>query len=219
MKLQIRNQDDMVRIVEEYGFLPFFRSAIPGFSVEELAVPAVWFPPKGEGVWEWKSIVIDRTGGTYGRFFHSRPAFVSKEFFTLLAAYRRDGYDFEGFSNDGHATRSERTVHSLLEETDSESSTFLKLKAKMSKTTFEKAIAGLQMKTFAVIQRFDYKLTKDGRSYGWGVARYALADYIFDDLETEVDRYTPEEAYGKLESHLKERFPDCDTGDIHRLLG
>ena len=134
----IKGKDDMAVIVEKYGFLPFFSSSIPGFSVEELSSPEVWFPPKGEGVWEWKDDVISMTGGAYGRFFHSRPAFVSREFFTLLAAYRRDGYDYEGFSGDGHATRSERTVYEKLEETDSEVSTYLRLQTKLSRSTFDK---------------------------------------------------------------------------------
>lgn len=216
---RIKSPDDMVSIVQEYGFLPFFTSAIPGFSVEELADPSVWFPPKGEGVWEWKSRVIAETGGTYGRFFHNRPVFVSKEFFFLLASYRRDGYDFEGFSNDGHATRSERAIYSILEETGSDISSFLRLKAKMSRTTFDKAIAGLQMKTYAVIQDFEYKLTKDGRNYGWGVARYALADYVYEDLEDRIDDHSPEEAYSLLIKQLMKKFHDCDESDIRRLLG
>ena len=217
---RIKSPDDMVSIVQEYGFLPFFTSAIPGFSVEELADPSVWFPPKGEGVWEWKSRVIAETGGTYGRFFHNRPVFVSKEFFFLLAAYRRYGYDFEGFSNDGHATRSERAIYSILEETGSDISSFLRLKAKMSRTTFDKAIAGLQMKTYAVIQDFEYKLTKDGRNYGWGLARYALADTFFGpDFEDDIDRYLPEDAYEALIDHILSRFSGCDRSDAVRLLG
>ena len=218
--MRIRSGDDMVRIVEEYGFLPFFSSVIPGFSVEEMADPSVWFPPEGEGVWDWKNDVIERTGGTYGRFFHSRPAFASRKFFTLLAAYRRDGYDFEGFSNDGHATRSERTLHSILEETGSEISTYLRLKAKMSKTTLDKAVSGLQMKTFIVIEGFDYRKTRDGRNYGWGIARYALTEHVFgESFEDEIDQYSPAEAYRLLKEHILSKFPECMESDAARLLG
>ena len=210
----------MAEIVRKYGFLPFFSSAIPGFSVEEMAAPEVWFPPKGEGVWEWKDDVIAATGGTYGRFFHSRPAFISKDFFTLLAAYRRDGYDYEGFSNDGHATHSERVVYEKLSESESEISSYLRLKTKLSRSTFDKAVAGLQMQTFALIAGFDYKLTKDGRNYGWGVARYALAESFFGpSLESEIDRWTPEEAYETLIDHILTRFSDCDRSDAERLIG
>lgn len=216
----IKGKDDMAAIVEKYGFLPFFSSSIPGFSVEELSSPEVWFPPKGEGVWEWKDDVISMTGGAYGRFFHSRPAFVSREFFTLLAAYRRDGYDYEGFSGDGHATRSERTVYEKLEETDSEVSTYLRLQTKLSRSTFDKAVAGLQMQTFAVISGFDYKRSKDGRNYGWGLARYALADTFFGpDFEDDIDRYLPEDAYEALIDHILSRFSGCDRSDAVRLLG
>ena len=216
----IRNKNDMADIVEKYGFLPFFTSAMPGFSIEELAAPEVWFPPKGEGVWEWKDDVISMTGGAYGRFFHSRPAFVSREFFTLLAAYRRDGYDYEGFSGDGHATHSERVVYEKLSETESEVSTYLRLQTKLSRSTFDKAVAGLQMQTFAVISGFDYKLSKDGRNYGWGLARYALADTLFGPgFESRIDEHSPKEAYEILIDHILECFPGCTRSDAIRLLG
>ena len=40
---QLHSADDMIAAVEEYGFLPFFQNEIPGFSVEELCVPELWF--------------------------------------------------------------------------------------------------------------------------------------------------------------------------------
>ena len=97
--MTIRSEKDIVKAVRHYGFLPFFKSAIPGLSVEEMADSSVWFPPKGEGVWEWKDPVIKETGAAYGKFFLSRPGFVSSELFPVLAAYRRDGYDVEGMIN------------------------------------------------------------------------------------------------------------------------
>ena len=83
----IRCEKDIEDIVQEYGFLPFFTSAIPGFSIEEMADRKVWFPPQGEGVWEWKDPVIRGTGAAYGRFILSRPGFASPEFFGMLASY------------------------------------------------------------------------------------------------------------------------------------
>ena len=53
---RIKTEKDIEKAVEEYGFLPFFRSVIPGLSLEEMADSSVWFPEKGEGVWEWKAV-------------------------------------------------------------------------------------------------------------------------------------------------------------------
>ena len=209
----------MEEIVEKYGFLPFFRSAIPGFSVEEMAESSVWFPPEGEGVWEWKEPVIEATGCAYGKFFLSRPSFVSRKLFPLLSAYRRDGYDFEGLVNDGLATHSERVIYSILEETGSETSTFLRYKANMSKSAFDSSNTRLQMRTFMMISGFDYRLTKDGRPYGWGIARYALPENIYPDLETTLDSLRPEEAHEMLMKHLSHTFPETDSSALRRLIG
>ncbi len=35
----IYNAEDLLNKVEEYGFLPFFKNGIPGFSVEEMCPP------------------------------------------------------------------------------------------------------------------------------------------------------------------------------------
>ena len=111
---RIKTEKDIEKAVEEYGFLPFFRSVIPGLSLEEMADSSVWFPEKGEGVWEWKDPVIASTGCAYGKFFLAHPGFVSKELFMILASYRRDGYDIEGMINDGLLSHNE--VHQTPDE-------------------------------------------------------------------------------------------------------
>ena len=39
---QLHSADDLIAAVEQYGFLPFFRNEIHGFSVEELCPPELW---------------------------------------------------------------------------------------------------------------------------------------------------------------------------------
>ncbi len=51
---QLHSADDLIATVEQYGFLPFFRNEIPGFSVEELCPPELWFADDADGPWEWK---------------------------------------------------------------------------------------------------------------------------------------------------------------------
>ena len=38
-KTLLRSSDDLITAVEQYGFLPFFRNEIHGFSIEELCPP------------------------------------------------------------------------------------------------------------------------------------------------------------------------------------
>nr|WP_243140407.1 hypothetical protein [Faecalibacterium prausnitzii] len=39
---QLHSADDLIAAVEQYGFLPFFRNEIHGFSIEELCPPELW---------------------------------------------------------------------------------------------------------------------------------------------------------------------------------
>ena len=215
----IRCEKDIEDIVQEYGFLPFFTSAIPGFSIEEMADRKVWFPPHGEGVWEWKDPVIAGTGAAYGRFFLSRPGFASREFFMLLSAYRRDGYDFEGMVNDGMVTKNERTIYSILEEAGTASSAFLRQRAGMSKSVFDSTITRLQMRTFMMVSGFGYNLTKDGRPYGWGIARYALPEAVYEELEDTLNALEPADAKDRLLADLRRHFPDADDDALLRTIG
>lgn len=216
---RIKMEKDIEKAVEEYGFLPFFRSVIPGLSLEEMADPSVWFPEKGEGVWEWKDPVIASTGCAYGKFFLAHPGFVSKDLFMILAAYRRDGYDIEGMINDGLLSHNEVNLYNILAETGSERGAYLRAKANMSKSSFDKYNTRLQMKTFMMISGFEFGIAKDGHRYGWGVARYAIPEAVYENFEESIDKWKPKEAYSILFRHLKSLLPAADDSDITRFLG
>ena len=49
---QLHSADDLIAAVEQYGFLPFFRNEIHGFSIEELCPPELWFADDVDGPWE-----------------------------------------------------------------------------------------------------------------------------------------------------------------------
>ena len=57
---QLHSADDLIAAVEQYGFLPFFRNEIHGFSIEELCPPELWFADDVDGPWEWKGPAAER---------------------------------------------------------------------------------------------------------------------------------------------------------------
>jgi len=69
----VDTERDLIEAVKSFGFVPFFRNSIRGFSIEEHVSPWAWFPDTGDGVWEWKGPVIRESGCVYGRFFETRP--------------------------------------------------------------------------------------------------------------------------------------------------
>ena len=45
----IRTKEDLVGLVRELGFLPFFTNEVPGFSIEENVSPSAWYGGDREG--------------------------------------------------------------------------------------------------------------------------------------------------------------------------
>ena len=114
-KILIRTIEDLEDIINQWGFLPFFRGRIPGFSIEEVADPAIWYEDGDFRVWDWKGPAIQDLRCAYGKFFEKKAAFISREWFYDFANYRRDGYDYEGFFNDEKAI----SIRAYPEEKDS----------------------------------------------------------------------------------------------------
>ena len=68
----IRSKEDIVRLVGELGFLPYFKGEIPGFSIEENC-PHFWGTPENPDCpWDWKGPVIRESGCAYGKYYRGR---------------------------------------------------------------------------------------------------------------------------------------------------
>ena len=59
---EIRTKEDIVRLVNELGFLPYFKGEIPGFSIEENCRCFWGTPDDPDCPWDWKGPII-REGG------------------------------------------------------------------------------------------------------------------------------------------------------------
>ncbi len=217
----IRTKEDLIKAIDEMGFLPLFENSIPGFSVEENVDPAIWFGSE-PGPWEWKGPVIQETGCAYGKFFEQKAVFVSREWFPDLANYRRDGYDFDARFDDGLAPFRDKELFDLLDETAPIMTGDLRDKGhyrKGGKKGFETIINRLQAQCYVLISDFKYKRDRQGRQYGWGVAEYSTPEKFLGEAFTErVYRRTPEEAYAKVLDHLRKLLPEAEEAAIRKIL-
>lgn len=117
MRFTIRSEADLIKAINKYGFLPFFRNSIEGFSIEEhIALEHWYYSDSGQwDAWEWKGPVIQKTGCAYGKFFEHKAVYISKEWFPDFANYRRDGYDFDARYDEGLAKRTDKVLYDLLD--------------------------------------------------------------------------------------------------------
>lgn len=172
---ELKSADDIIRLVQEVGFLPFSTNTIRGFSVEECCPPeqfaAVWGGP-----WEWKGPIARSKKCIYGKFFKGKAGFVSLEYFPDFVNYRRGGYDFDSRFDEGLAPYKHKYVFETVAQNGPVLSTDLKARCNYRKggnTGFETVITHLQMQTYLSIADIVYTLDKHGDPYGWGVAKYA----------------------------------------------
>ncbi len=219
----IKTINDLENLVEEWGFLPFFRGRIPGFSVGEISDPAIWYDEGDFSVWDWKGPVIQDQKCAYGKFFEKKAAFISREWFFDFANYRRDGYDYEGMIEDELVSYKDRKLYELVAENGPVLSKELKALGNYRKggnTGFDTFITRLQMQGFVLVNDFKYMTDRYGKEYGWGVAEYATPEWFFgDEFVKQTYSRSPEESYERIFKHLKGLFPEASEADVKKVLG
>lgn len=219
---ELRSAQDIVELVEELGFLPFFANEIRGFSVEECCAPELWFSDTVDGPWEWKGPIARSGRCLYGKFFDGRAGFVSRDCFPDFANLRRDGYDFDARYDDGLAARRDKDLYDTVAEHGTLLSKELKDLCNYRKggnKGFDTVITRLQMQTYIIISDFVYMQDKNGKTYGWGVAQYAAPEHLYGyDAVTAVYARRPEESRRRLAERLQKELPDTEPEKILRLL-
>ena len=219
---QIRSADDMTQLVENVGFLPFFKNPIPGFSIEECCPRELWFSDDADGPWEWKGPAARSGRCVYGKFFRNKSGFISREWFPDFANYRRDGYDFDARFDDDLASYKDKGVFDTISEHGELLSKELKKLCNYRKggnKGFDTVITRLQMQTYINIADFVYMKDKYGQIYGWGVAKYSTPEAQFGyDFVTSAYRREPEESRERIIAHLKTILPDADTEQLLKLM-
>lgn len=217
----LRSAKDLANLVEELGFLPFFKNEIVGFSVEECTPAELWFSEE-EGPWEWKGPVIRATHCAYGKFYKGKAVYISKKYFPDFANLRRDGYDYDSRMDEGIARHRDVPIMQELWKEPSLISKELKRRVCFSedrKKTFESSLTFLQMGCYINIEDFVYAISKTGKPYGWGLARYTTPEaYFGDGFRKEAYSRQPDASYAALEAYLVKLLPHASLGQIERFL-
>ncbi len=225
----VRRKQDLIDAVREFGIVPYFRTSIPGFSLEEHCHPAVLFSDTGDDTWAWKGPVIRESGCAYGKFFEKKAAYVSRELFVDLANYRRDGYDFDARYDDGLARFQDKQLYDLIDANGPILSKELRstggyaYSGRWQKTEgkkgFDSSITRLQEQCYVLISDFVYTIDKNGNRRGWGVAEYNTPEkHLGDGFAAAVYVHEPKESRERLLEHLVYLFPDVPAADLKKFL-
>lgn len=209
---RIKSPWELIDYVNQVGFLPLFENEIKGFSAEERTSPKYWWSGDAEhDPWEWREIIARSGQVAYGKFFHNKAGFISKEWLPYFANYRRDGYDFDARYEDGLASRRSKKIMDLFEDYEELFSFEMKKKAGFGKDgekNFSGVVSELQMQTYLVMSDFRSRKNKAGEQYGWPVAVYSTPEQLWGrDLVASAYREDPKESWERIVLRVKELYP------------
>ena len=237
----IHSREDIEKQIKEWGFLPFFADSIPGFSLEEMTPPELWFPEddlSDMGVWDYKTDIILEADCAYGKFYKKKACFISMDWFPDFVNYRRSRYvltpDEQSILNvlgehhsllskelkrlSGYLPKKTPRISNPINRLILEETKISHRKAKTDKESFDTAITRLQMAGYIVSAAFEYNYDKQGKRYGWGVARYCTPEDFFGEDRINV-KYDAQTSYEKLYSHLREILPHAQEEQIKQIIG
>lgn len=240
--ITIERQEQVERLISEWGFLPFFKNGIKGFSIEEMTPPDILFGDNldnfNNGPWGWKGPIIAQWQSAYGKFFRGKAGFVSLEWLPDFINWRRSLHPLGGQDPDArHILDVLVAAESMLSKELKKASGFTlsrkrSLPAPGSPTSdtvenkrngmaFDSLIARLQMGTHVCIADFEYLVSKKGEPYGWGVARYCTPEAMYPELfpiAEAVEGRTPQQSRQRIIDHLCRQLPDVDSKLWEKLI-
>ena len=226
MREPIRSKEDMERLIQAFGFLPFFENGIPGFSLEEHTPAELWYNGSVDGrddwpVWDWKGPVASTGRCMYGKFFCKKAGFVSREWLPDFLNVRRNGMTFDEWYEEGLIFYKDKALLDAVRMYGAMLTPHLKMQCNYKKggnTGFETVVTRLQMQTWLCISDFVYRLDKFGKEYGWGVALYTTPESRFGEDALFCPR-TPDESRERILEHLSALLPHADERQLLKMLG
>ena len=222
--LRIRSWRELMDWIDAVGFLPLFKNAIQGFSVEEHTSDLYWWSGDAEqDPWEWRQLIARSGQVAYGKFFGKRAGFISRAWFPHFANWRRDGYDFDSRWDEGLASLRQKRVMDQFAAGDALYSFALKRLAgfgKEGEKNFEGTVTDLQMGGYLLIRDFRRRLNKKGRPYGWPISVYATPEALWGYAHI-ASAYSAEPARSRelVFQQIAKNFPSATPAALQAVLG
>lgn len=218
----LRSPEDAKALIRRIGFLPLFSNSIPGFSIEEH-VPAEnwWTGDPQTDPWEWRMILAADEAIAYGKFFNKTAGFISKDFFPVLANYRRNGYDFDALFEDELASyRSKKIMDVFACDDEGRGKEMLSSEIRELAGKDEATLTELQMQTYLIVSAFRQRKNKKGQLYGWHLSVYETPETKWGrDVIASGYKEDPVKSWKTIVSRMKTHFPEAGEEQVRKLLG
>ena len=186
--------------------------------------PVRWFSGEPDrDPWEWRARVVnERDDIAYAKFFLRRAGFITREWYPYFLAVRRRGRDFAEAYADGLYSRAALRIFECLQQNGALPVHDLKPMAgfgREDKSTFERALADLQMGMYITVCGHAQKVSRAGESYGWSSDVYCCTPEEF--MPEAIDAAAlldPEEAAEKIEAQINKLNPEAEPKKVRKFI-
>lgn len=233
-KIQIRCSEDMDTAIREFGILPFFANAVPGFSVEELTPPSHFLTDDELGPWDWKIDALGSGDIAYGKFlFGGKAAFATESWYRDIMNYRRAMAKYQPGGI-------EKEVWEEIRDRGAMTSAELRKRFGVKKNKIDTILMHLMNDTLVVTGAIQRVFRGPDLHYdGWQRSSFCTPDAIFGDedcggtdfeaifirreapartLSAQAGR-SPEESLAALKGHVRSLFPDISDKQLKAVFG
>ena len=215
----------MLEAIKAYGFIPFFENPLPGFSVEEMTPPNLWFTDENLGPWDWKVDVVQSGEIVYGKFLcGGKSAFATPEWYSHLRHWRHSQDRYK-------PSQEELKVLEFIHKEGSCVSRQVRELLGVKKSKSDSVLASLMNEARIIIGDIRRVYRGPNLEYkGWQTASYCTPESIFERPAEEFGPWriggstlktdcTPEESRAKLIAHISELFPEATDKQIAKIIG
>ncbi len=231
----VRTMEELEALIASWGFLPFFRNRIEGFSIFDVMDRERIFSNDGDCAWLWKGPVLSHLECAYGRFFSGKAGFVHLRWLPDLMNFRRCKHPMESYSQEACRILETLRGHECMLSTELKLATGFTLSRKRVPAAdpgdpsrivrkrntgldFDALIRRLQAGTYVCIADFEPAAGRSALS-GWASALYSTPEAMYHlDWRALTEGRTPAQSRQLILYHLKGLFPEAAEKDLKALI-
>lgn len=174
--------------------------------------------------WEWRIRGITECKDlAYGKLLLNKGGWITKKWFPYFMSIRRGNKTLIEMYNDGLISNTAKKIYDLISNTPGLSLQEIKATVgydKNEKSEFDASITMLQMKMFITISGEKFKLSKDGKAFGWPVTTFRTIEDSFGeeifDLSCAIDK---QDAIERIMEQIFILNPNAESKVIFKFIG
>lgn len=191
-------------------------------SQEELDTPVKWHCGDPElDPWEWRMRVLEeRDDIAYAKLFFKTSGFITKEWYPLFYAVRRQGQSLAEAYAQGTVSHMAKRIYDIVSggETALHEIKALGAFRKEDKAQFDRAMVELQMGMFITISGRQQKKNKLGMEYGWNSTVFTTVENFWETRGAPLPQLDPAESYEKIKAQILLLNPEAQEKNIRQFI-